>query len=138
MSRSLGFAAYRAFSGRGGAAAFCPVADRPADALVWCHAPEPGSLLAIQDLASRLCRSRPGLSVLITVPLTSNAADLPQSGSAEVLIDVLPEDHPASVAAFLNHWQPEPVYLGLGPVAPEPDRRHGKAELSAVPDRCRQ
>ena len=77
MARSLGLSAYRAFTGRGGVPPFTPVAKRPTGELVWCHAPEPGSLFAIQDLAIRLCRSRPGLSVLITVPQALVPVDLP-------------------------------------------------------------
>ena len=105
MARSFGLAAYRAFAGRGGAAPFSPIDHRPKGEMVWCHAPEPGNLLAIQDLALRLCRSRPGLSVLITIPKQATPSDLPQSGNSKILIDFAPEDHPTSTKLFLDHCQ---------------------------------
>lgn len=118
MAGSFGLTAYRAFAGRGAAAPFAPVAIRPQGELVWCHAPEPGSLIAIQDLAARLCRSRSGLSVLITVPPSANGTELPKPSHSDVLIDTLPEDHPASVAKFLDHWQPNACIWVWGRLRP--------------------
>lgn len=118
MARSFGLAAYRAFAGRGASLPFVPVADRPEGELVWCHAPEPGSLLAIQDLAARLCRSRSGLRVLITLPKNDSASTLPPSANADVFIDHLPEDHPATVSAFLNHWRPNTCIWAWGRLRP--------------------
>jgi 3-deoxy-D-manno-octulosonic-acid transferase len=118
MARSFGLAAYRAFAGRGGAVPFTPVADRPNGELVWCHAPEPGSLLAIQDLAARLCRSRSGLRVLITLPKDDIKTELPHSAHADVLIDFLPSDHPTSVAGFLDHWRPNACIWAWGRLRP--------------------
>ena len=67
MARSLGLTAYRAIARRGDPEITSPVAARPNGELVWCHAAEPMSFLAIQDLALRLCSARLGLNVLITV-----------------------------------------------------------------------
>ena len=86
--------------------------------MVWCHAPEPGNLLAIQDLALRLCRSRPGLSVLITIPKQATPSDLPQSGNSKILIDFAPEDHPTSTKLFLDHWQPDTCIWAWGRLMP--------------------
>ena len=118
MARSLGLTAYRAYSGRGSPSPFTPVADRPEDELVWCHAPEPGSLLAIQDLATRLCRSRSGLRVLITLPKDDAGAKRPASTHADVIIDDLPDDHPTSVAAFMDHWKPNACIWAWGKLRP--------------------
>lgn len=118
MARSLALTAYRAYSGRGSAVPYTPVADRPDGELVWCHAPEPGSLLAIQDLAIRLCRSRSGLRVLITLPKSDTGAERPASPHADVIIDDLPDDHPTSVAAFLNHWKPNACIWAWGRLRP--------------------
>tara|TARA_R110002012_G_scaffold233652_2_gene406929 strand:- start:38222 stop:39451 length:1230 start_codon:yes stop_codon:yes gene_type:complete len=116
--RSFGLAAYRAFAGRGGATPFSPGADRPMGEMVWCHAPEPGNLLAIQDLALRLCRSRPGLSVLITIPKPITPSDPPKSGNSKILIDFAPEDHPTSTKLFLDHWQPDTCIWAWGHLLP--------------------
>jgi len=118
MTQSFGLAAYRAFAGRGGVVPFTPVSDRPEGELVWCHAPEPGSLLAIQDLAARLCRSRSGLRVLITLPKNEPKTDLPPSAHVDVLIDFLPSDHPTSVAEFLAHWRPNACIWAWGKLRP--------------------
>lgn len=118
MARSLALTAYRAYSGRGSAVPYTPVADRPDGELVWCHAPEPGSLLAIQDLAIRLCHSRSGLRVLITLPKSDTGAERPASPHADVIIDDLPDDHPKSVAAFLNHWKPNACIWAWGRLRP--------------------
>ena len=118
MARSLGLSAYRAFTGRGGVPPFTPVAKRPTGELVWCHAPEPGSLFAIQDLAIRLCRSRPGLSVLITVPQALVPVDLPPCSEADVLIDTLPEDHPTLAKNFIDYWQPDACVWAWGRLHP--------------------
>lgn len=119
MARSLGLAAYRAFSRRGTAPLATPAAARPKGQLVWCHAAEPGNLLAIEDLAARLCRSRQGLSALITVPRLKTA--LP-SGHAprqpNVFIEHAPDDHPDSVAAFLTHWHPDTCIWTWGRLQP--------------------
>lgn len=118
MARSFGLTAYRAYMGRGNPLPFNPVAARPDGELVWCHAPEPGSLLAIQDLAARLCRSRAGLAVLITLPANAGSAPLPASSHDDVIIDYLPEDHSVSVMAFLDHWKPSACIWAWGRLRP--------------------
>lgn len=118
MARSFGLVAYRALSGRGGHQSLVPVTDRPDGELVWCHAPEPGSLLAIQDLATRLCRSRSGLNLLITVPDLSASTEPPEPAHRGIIIDTLPEDHPAAVDFFLNHWQPNVCIWAWGRLRP--------------------
>jgi 3-deoxy-D-manno-octulosonic-acid transferase len=118
MARSFGLTAYRAFAGRGSAVPYTPVAPRPKGELVWCHAPEPGSLLAIQDLALRLCRIRSGLRVLITIAEIPKGQDAPVSGSDDIFIDLLPEDHQTTANAFLNHWQPDACIWSWGRLRP--------------------
>ncbi len=85
---------------------------------MWCHAPEPGSLLAIQDLAARLCRSRSGLTVLITLPGDDKATDIPRSAHRDVIIDRVADDHPTTVDAFLDHWQPNACIWAWGRLRP--------------------
>ena len=125
MARSLGLTAYRAIARRGDPEITSPVAARPNGELVWCHAAEPMSFLAIQDLALRLCSARLGLNVLITVadgdrpkptidPITITS--LAHSGT--ILVDAAPDEHPASVAAFLDHWQPDCCLWAWGGLRP--------------------
>ncbi len=119
MAQSLGLAAYRAMARRSEAQTDAPATPRPDGELVWIHAAEPGNMIAVQDLALRLCANRFGLNVLITLPEGSvppARIALPQD--AELVVQIVPNEHPASVAAFLNHWNPDTciwVWGGLRP-----------------------
>ncbi len=104
MARSLGLTAYRAIARRGEAQTTLPDQPRPKGELVWIHAPEPGSLVAVVNLANRLCHMRYGLRVLITVPDIENS---PHRPSDTVIVQPQPSEHPDSVAAFLDHWSPD-------------------------------
>ena len=126
MQRSLGLAAYRALTRRGDVRPVAQTTARPEGELVWCHAAEPGSLLAIQDLAQRLCASRPGLNMLIT---TSETTDHTAPGTLAkfVMFGTPPDEHPVTVAAFLDHWSPDCCIWAWGQLRPnlvlETDRR---------------
>ena len=106
MAHSLGLTAYRAIAGRGEGRLPDTKVARPTGELLWVHCAETDGYLAAQDLALRQMASRPGLSAIITM------ADLPHgmSDAAQpdglILMHVC-EDHPASVAAFLDHWLPD-------------------------------
>jgi 3-deoxy-D-manno-octulosonic-acid transferase len=119
MARSLGLAAYRALSRRGDVLQQTPQEPRPKGELVWVHAGEADNLLAVQDLAMRLSANRQNLNVLITVPEQSNTAPLPPARPDPALSQVAaPGEHPAAVAAFLDHWSPDAcvwVWGGLRP-----------------------
>jgi 3-deoxy-D-manno-octulosonic-acid transferase len=122
MARSLGLTAYRALVRRKGAETTQPVTARPEGELVWIHAPEPGSLVAVLDLAARLCTMRYGLKVLITVPQDTPLPD-PQDQSTvapenEVIIVHQPSEHPDNVAAFLEHWHPNTCLWLWGALRP--------------------
>lgn len=127
MQRSLGLAAYRALTRRGEGRETQPSGPRPEGELVWLHAAEPGSLLALQDLAQRLCISRPDLSVLITVPEGGETIG-PGPQTKSVLVETVADEHPSSVAAFLDHWSPDCGVWVWGRLRPnlilEADRRH--------------
>lgn len=120
MVRSLGLTAYRALARRGEVSARPPTAKRPTGELVWIQAPEPGSLLAVLDLAGRLCTMRFGLKVLITVPedvpLTEDQISCAPEN--EVIIDHQPGEHPDSIAGFLGHWQPDSCLWLWGQLRP--------------------
>ncbi|AXI44883.1 3-deoxy-D-manno-octulosonic acid transferase [Sulfitobacter sp. SK012] len=119
MAGSLGLTAYRALMRRGEVRPRAEGPVRPLGELLWVHAAEPGSLLAIQDLAARLRMTRPGINVLVTLPEQTQ----PERSRSDAFFDgqlceTVPEEHPDSVAAFLDHWQPDTciwVWGGLRP-----------------------
>jgi 3-deoxy-D-manno-octulosonic-acid transferase len=109
MGSSFGLTAYRALSRRLSARDFIATAERPDGSLVWLHAAEPESLLAIEDLAKRLCTLRSDLSVLITVP-NQDIFERARSNldpQKRVHLAMAPNEHPDAVKAFWRHWRPE-------------------------------
>jgi len=116
MARSLGLAAYRALVRRSPPSRFDPTADRPRGELIWLHAPEPGSIIAMLDLAARLCAARMGAQVLISQPATLPLREM--SVPDGVHICHLPNDHPDAVAAFLDHWRPDVCLWAWGGLRP--------------------
>lgn len=119
MARSLGLAAYRAIARRGEPQYRAPDVPRPDGELVWIHAAEPGNMIAVMDLANRLCATRFGLKVLITQP----GGESPQPSSVQpdrttIVTGDLPDEHPTSVAAFLDHWQPDTCIWVWGALLP--------------------
>lgn len=108
MAQSLGLTAYRALARRSEARMDTPATPRPDGELVWIHAAEPGNLIAVQDLALRLCANRVGLNVLITLPEeTAQPSRIAVPHDAVLIVQNVPNEHPGSVAAFLDHWQPD-------------------------------
>ncbi|MFD2739674.1 3-deoxy-D-manno-octulosonic acid transferase [Sulfitobacter aestuarii] len=120
MARSLGQTAYRALSSRGETPVYETSTARPEGELVWLHAAEPGSLIAVQDLGARLAANRPGLHILITLPGPDRALpEVPSlNGAGELLLSLLPEDHPGSVEIFLRHWRPDACVWTWGGLRP--------------------
>jgi len=107
MAWSLGLAAYRALSGRKDAPDATASVPRPATgALVWIHAAETGNLIAVYDLALRLCAGGVGLNVLITGP-DAPGARFPAHPVHTIVFQPTPAEHPDVVRAFLDHWQPD-------------------------------
>lgn len=108
MAGSFGLSAYRALARRGEARlpAFAP--PRPSGELLWIHCAENAAFIAVQDLAQRQIASRPGLSVLIS--LTSLPRESGPEGGPRprgIYLSEICSEHPASVAAFLDHWAPD-------------------------------
>ena len=120
MGRLPGLAAYRAWARRADAPEFVPSGPRPAGEVVWLHAPEPGNLLAIHDLAQRLCAARYGLSVLITLP-DPGAVEVPLPQVAQgskIIVDKIPGEHPDAANAFIRHWAPDMGIWAWGRLRP--------------------
>lgn len=107
MARSLGLTAYRALARRKDASGTPPGALRPMGEMIWIHAAESGNLIAIYDLAARLCAARIGLSVLITQTEGGAATTLPPHAEHIILQQPVPGEHPDAVRDFLDHWQPD-------------------------------
>ena len=109
MGRSFGLAAYSALARRTSDRRFLPSGPRPAGQLVWIHAPETDTLLAIEDLTQRLRAARYGLQILITVQTQAEIeAAHKVFGAQEALkLEVAPSDHPDAVKAFWQHWAPD-------------------------------
>ena len=119
MVQSLGLAAYRALARRSEPHTDAPATPRPSGELVWIHAAEPSNLIAVQDLALRLCSNRVGLNVLITLPEdTPMPARVSVPNDAILIIQNIPNEHPNSVAAFLEHWQPDICIWTWGALRP--------------------
>ena len=79
---------------------------RPEGRLVWLHITQEARVAPILILADQLIDH--GLQVLVTGVHT----DIPQ------LSDLAPSDHPADVAPFLAHWQPDVIVLTGGEMRP--------------------
>ncbi|MBB3994320.1 3-deoxy-D-manno-octulosonic-acid transferase [Sulfitobacter undariae] len=108
MAGSLGLSAYRALTRRGDARLPVFDASRPAGELLWIHCAEPASYIAVQDLAQRQISSRQGLHVLISVATLPNQEQVEQTQqTAGLFMCQICDDHPISVAAFLDHWKPD-------------------------------
>lgn len=86
-------------------------ADRPPGRLVWLHLPDgvPGGGMAA--LAARFAEED-GHPVLLTAP--GAPGDLPPG----VLHCAAPDDSPAAMRAFLDHWRPEAILFSGDEVRP--------------------
>ncbi|MAM24284.1 MAG: 3-deoxy-D-manno-octulosonic acid transferase [Rhodobacteraceae bacterium] len=116
MAGSLGLAAYRALAQRGEGTGYVADQPRPRGEVVWFHAPEPGSLRTVLDIAARVNANRPGLHAVITVERGSRPD---HAGSDETLcVTEMPDDHPRSIAAFLDHWKPDACVWFWGRLQP--------------------
>ena len=83
---------------------------RPQGPLVWVHAASNGEAMAALPVIERLRENQPGLSILITTGTRTSAQMLAPCLDKRFIHQFLPHDVPASVARFLDHWQPT---LGL-------------------------
>jgi len=105
VARSLGFAAYRAFSRRLSRPAPSNDWPRPKGEVLWLHAASNDRLDALYELGRRVQGQRDDLVVLITssgeqrIPLATEEFDM--------RYDRLTSDHPAEAVQFLDHWRPD-------------------------------
>ncbi|MEP3676366.1 glycosyltransferase N-terminal domain-containing protein [Sulfitobacter sp.] len=108
MAHSLGLSAYRALARRGEARLPDISLPRPEGEVLWIHCAQSEGFLAVLDLAQRQLASNPELSVIITLPKHSNTNG-PEGGMVpdRIIVSRICDDHPASVAAWLDHWAPD-------------------------------
>ena len=119
MAGSLGFTAYRALARRGEARLPATDVPRPEGELLWLHCAEAGGHLAALDLAARQIASRPELSVLVTLTALPKATTPEHSGFHNAVhVCTITDEHPDSVAAFLDHWQPDCCVWTWGALRP--------------------
>ncbi|MEM6563610.1 MAG: glycosyltransferase N-terminal domain-containing protein [Pseudomonadota bacterium] len=121
MGRSFGLAAYRAFSRKTSVRTYKPSAPRPNGTVLWIHAASTENVLAIEDLAARICAVRHDLFVLITLPedaLLASQRTTVWSPDAQVCHDATPSEHPDAVTQFWSHWSPDMVIWTWGNLRP--------------------
>ncbi|MFK7876450.1 MAG: 3-deoxy-D-manno-octulosonic acid transferase [Paracoccaceae bacterium] len=111
--RTLTLAAYRALARRASPIFPDLSRHRPAGPLVWIHLGSASDIPAVFDLAYRLVNIRPGCHVLLTLP-PEEGLDPTQTWSEtspdpSIVLETAPQDHPAPVQAFLDHWSPDLV-----------------------------
>jgi 3-deoxy-D-manno-octulosonic-acid transferase len=108
MSR-LGLAAYAFLAGRGAKVPFT-WPPRPVGRLVWMHAPVPGAITGLTELARRL-HEEDGCPVLMT-------SSFPVPGQAGLTRIAPPPESRAAARAFIDHWRPEIAILSDGELRP--------------------
>ena len=110
MPRSVSLSAYltlaRGPSGqtRPDASLSDTIAARPTGEMIWGHATSESRAAALIQITTRLRAQRPDLNLLLTMP-----ADLPAPDAGKPFITAvpLPEESPARIAGFLDHWTPD-------------------------------
>jgi 3-deoxy-D-manno-octulosonic-acid transferase len=123
MAHSIGLALYLLRSR--GAGATVPPPDRPPrppGPLVWLHAPTAAATRPLLGVARRLLAAQKAAALLTATVPGDPVPPLPG-----LLAEPVPEDTPASVRAFLNHWAPAVAVIAEGELRP--------ALIAAVQDR---
>lgn len=99
LSAYLAFARSRQSGGGNG-----PLPPRPPGPLVWIHAETPETARALAALAARMVAQRGELGILMT------GTGLSECCAGKGAHASLPEDTPAAVAGFVDHWRPDLVF----------------------------
>jgi 3-deoxy-D-manno-octulosonic-acid transferase len=110
MASPLGLKLYNLGNRREGLARISERPERPAGGLVWLHAPNAAQASPMMALARRLIEED-GTAVVLTSPV-----DLPTR--AGMIVQPPPEDLPAEVRIFLDHWRPELAVFAEGELRP--------------------
>jgi 3-deoxy-D-manno-octulosonic-acid transferase len=110
MPSPLGLKLYNLGNRREGPAKISERPERPAGRLVWLHAPNAEQASPMMALARRLIEVD-GMTVVLTSPV-----DLP--ARTGTILQPPPEDLPAEVRTFLDHWRPELAVFAEGELRP--------------------
>lgn len=108
--RSLSLAAYRILSWGVASNAGQPDQPRPEGEVLWVHVALPERLPAISDFCLRMQQTRPGLSVLLTIPPD---ADPQHWTDTRYMAVQLPTEQSGAARSFLEYWHPD-VGLWVG------------------------
>ncbi|MCV2872418.1 3-deoxy-D-manno-octulosonic acid transferase [Defluviimonas sp. WL0050] len=126
MGRSIALALYL-LTARGGTVPPAPSRPaRPDGALIWLHLGRDATPRRLGQLAQKLVRERPELSLLITRDgdALPDADNFPKGA----ITDLCPPDNQTAIHAFLDHWRPDLCVLAGGSLPPvlicETDRRN--------------
>lgn len=84
-----------------------PSRDRPAGALIWCHAASVGEALALLRLIDQLLATYQSVNVLLTTGTLTSARLISERLPPRAFHQFVPVDHPVYTKEFLNHWQPD-------------------------------
>lgn len=110
MAAPLGLKLYNLGNRRDSAAKGPDRPARPLGRLVWLHAPNAAQASPALALARRLI-DEDGLAVILTCPDA-----LPQR--ERVILQPPPDDTPADVRSFLDHWRPDLAVFAEGELRP--------------------
>lgn len=109
MGRSLALGLYLLLADRAGAPAVPPErAVRPDGTCIWLHSGKGSRQDSLRQLIRLIARQRPEAALVLTADDPATLAPM-----SAALTDRLPEDRPAEVCAFLDHWRPDAgLFLG--------------------------
>jgi 3-deoxy-D-manno-octulosonic-acid transferase len=86
-----------------------PARPRGAGPLVWFHAASVGESVALLSTVARLLKDHPFIQVMVTTGTVTSAKTMAERLPEGAFHQYIPVDHPAWVAAFLDHWRPDLV-----------------------------
>jgi 3-deoxy-D-manno-octulosonic-acid transferase len=127
MAAPLGLKLYNLGNRREGPARVADRPPRPPGRLVWLHAPTANQISPILALARRLVEEE-GFAVVLTAPAGLIAGPARQG----VILQPPPDDTPADVRAFLDHWRPEVAVFSDGELRPSALHEAGERKVPVL------
>lgn len=124
MAAPLGLKLYNLGNRREGLTKAIERPLRPKGRLVWLHAPQAGQISPMMALARRLVEED-AMSVVLTSPVNLP----PRDG---VIPQLPPDDTPAEVRTFLDHWRPELAVFSEGELRPVALHESGDRKIPLI------
>ncbi len=84
-----------------------PILPRGPKPLVWFHAASVVESLSLLALIARILKDHSALDVMVTTGTVTSARLMAERLPKGAFHQYMPVDHPAWVARFLDHWQPD-------------------------------